>query len=336
MRREALLLEDQVGRPGDVLQGVEQGAVEVEQHRAGVGGGRLGQGASSARGTRSGFRIHATEPHEHHAVAGDGGLEAVGERPEVLLPPQVADDPGAGQAQVGPPGGHRRVAVAAVEQADGLRAVFHVLGPDFEVAVLGHAAAGFAERVLIHVDHLVVGQSRPRVKSSRRVMSPLKMSGAASRHQSETCAYCSFGRERRGRRLALPVAQVAQQQVVGVVPAARAAELVQLLVGIEVEAVAEEGRGDALERAAEVAGGAPAVAADSLAPFPDVAHAVLAEVEDDVAGLPLQDVADQPVRLLQRGPVRASWRSGRRSTSRTSGSRSPTRRTAATSCSSCW
>ena len=55
---------------------------------------------------------------------------------------------------------------------------------------------------------------------------------------------------------------------------------------------------------AEVAGRAPALAADLFAPFPDVAHAVLAEVQDDVARLAFEDVAHQLVRLLQGGPVR--------------------------------
>ena len=41
-----------------------------------------------------------------------------------------------------------------------------------------------------------------------------------------------------------------------------------------------------------------------LTPLPDVSHAVLAEVQDDVAGLALEDVADQLVRLLKRGSVR--------------------------------
>ena len=44
---------------------------------------------------------------------------------------------------------------------------------------------------------------------------------------------------------------------------------------------------------------APALAADLRAPFPDVAHAVLAEVEDDVALLLLQQVAHQRVGLLE-------------------------------------
>ena len=41
---------------------------------------------------------------------------------------------------------------------------------------------------------------------------------------------------------------------------------------------------DAVQLEAQVAGGAPALAADLGAPLPDVAHAVLAEVEDDVRG----------------------------------------------------
>ena len=126
------------------------------------------------------------------------------------------------------------------------------------------------------------------------------MSGAATSDQSETCVYCSFGRERRGRGRALPVGEVAEQQVVGVVPGPGAAEAVELVVRVDVEAVLEEGRPDALEGEAQVARGAPAVAADLASPLPDLPHPVLAEVEDDVAGLPLQDRAHLPVRLLER------------------------------------
>ena len=49
MGREALLLQDLIGRSGDVLQRVEQGAVEVEQHRADMVDGRLGQRAYSLK-----------------------------------------------------------------------------------------------------------------------------------------------------------------------------------------------------------------------------------------------------------------------------------------------
>ena len=52
---------------------------------------------------------------------------------------------------------------------------------------------GFAERVLVHVDHLVVRERSESVKGSRRVTSPLKMSGAATSDQSDTWVYCSLG-----------------------------------------------------------------------------------------------------------------------------------------------
>src|SRR5579862_6603464 len=59
---------------------------------------------------------------------------------------------------------------------------------------------------------------------------------------------------------------------------------------------------DAVEAAptvVDIAGRAPAVAADLRAPLPDVAHAVLAEAVDDIAISLIQSVAHHLVGLLQ-------------------------------------
>src|SRR5262249_48740235 len=61
--------------------------------------------------------------------------------------------------------------------------------------------------------------------------------------------------------------------------------------------------GQALPGIGDVAGGAPGVAADLGTPIPNVAPAVLAETEDDVAIELVQSVVHDLVRLFERGNV---------------------------------
>ena len=91
------------------------------------------------------------QPHanQHYAVPANGGGELVVERAEVFLPPEIADDLLAADAEVGPLHGDRRLDAAAVEQADGLRAVLHVLRPDFAVSVANQQRGLLAERILV-------------------------------------------------------------------------------------------------------------------------------------------------------------------------------------------
>ena len=102
-------------------------------------------------------------PHEHDTVAAP---TRVAYRPskdaEVLLAPEVADLLRPGNADVGPDGRDLGQARAAVEEPDGLGAVFELADPDLDVAVLRGAAAGFAERVLVDVDDVVVGEQAQR------------------------------------------------------------------------------------------------------------------------------------------------------------------------------
>src|SRR3990172_7031309 len=78
------------------------------------------------------------------------------------------------------------------------------------------------------------------------------------------------------RMNARPPADLPDDQHVRVVPVAGAGVL---LVAVLVEPVA----GHAAPTVANVSGGPPAVAPDFGAPFPDLAHSVLAETEDDIA-----------------------------------------------------
>ena len=71
----------------------------------------------------------------------DGRGVAAVEDAHVLLPPQVADRLLPRDAHVGPGRGHLDRPLAAVEEADGLRAVLEVARPDLERALLPRPGA---------------------------------------------------------------------------------------------------------------------------------------------------------------------------------------------------
>src|SRR5271166_5638245 len=89
-------------------------------------------------------------------------------------------------------------------------------------------------------------------------------------------------------------ADPADDKHVGIVPAAR--------LGVQlVPSLGEADARHAAPRVGDIAGGSPAVAADLVAPFPDVVHAVLAEAEDDIAVLGPEHPAHQVVGFLVVG-----------------------------------
>src|SRR5512140_3909087 len=109
--------------------------------------------------------------------------------------------------------------------------------------------------------------------------------------------------QRRRDGPTLPIAQVAQQQIVGIVPATRTSELVELLLSVDIKAIAKKRSPDFGEASPKIACRSPSVASDRFAPFPNIPHSVLAEIENDVAVLLSQDFSYQPVRLLQFLPA---------------------------------
>ena len=119
-----------------------------------------------------------TDLHEDHSVTGHSGGECVFERSEIFSQPQVADRLRAAQAEIGP--AHRDVlrSQPPIEQSDGMRAVGERARPDLQPSLLAHTRSGFAERILVDVEDLIVGQERERESSSRERSAPMK-SGAA-------------------------------------------------------------------------------------------------------------------------------------------------------------
>ena len=125
-------------------------------------------------------------------MAGHLDGELVLKLAQVFLPPAVADQLFALDAQVRPLCGDGRFRFAAIEQPDGLRAVFEVSGPDLQAAQLGDAKSGAAQWVLVDVDDLVVAKE-VQGEVVQCIMSPLNISGAATSDQRVTWVYCSLG-----------------------------------------------------------------------------------------------------------------------------------------------
>ena len=134
------------------------------------------------------------------------------------------------------------------------------------VALLGHADALFAELVLIDRDDFLVHED----VGDRRLHVADVVAGQQGRGQQAPQAHV---------RLVFGVghAAVADFQHVGIVPVAGAGKL--LAAGLQFEADVLHG----CPAVADVAGGAPQIAADLLAPLADVQIAVLAEAVDDGA-----------------------------------------------------
>ena len=119
-------------------------------------------------------------------------------------------------------------------------------------------------------------------------------SGEASRHQRLMCVYCSLGVSPVGCRLPQPTMPTTSMSGSFQWPGP---------AYFSWPFCAEADAGHAAPGVADVAGGAPAVAADLGAPLPHVAHAVLAEAVDDVAVDLVERLSHDEVRLLQLGQV---------------------------------
>src|SRR5450432_1666161 len=168
--------------------------------------------------------------------------------------------------QVAPLSGDFGGCVAAVEKTNGQAAIGQRLRPDFHRAILRYTNALLAKLVLIHRDHFLVHQDI----------------GDRGLHVADVVA----GQQRRGQQapqahvgLVFDVghAAVADLQHVGVVPVADAGVL--LAAGLELEADVVHG----LPTVVDVAGGAPQIAADFVAPLANIQVAVLAKAVDNGA-----------------------------------------------------
>src|SRR5262249_12831653 len=165
-------------------------------------------------------------------------------------------------------------------------------------AIASGTVGWFAQRILIHFNDFIVSQ-----KTQSKIIKPGNIATEDQRRGEQTPERdmrVLFVRGEWGRSgLALPVAKKSKQHVIGIIRPAWTTELVELVAFIDVETVSEDGRGYAFKSLAKVTRGSPTIAANFFAPFPYVAHAVLAEVEDNVAVLVTQNITHLFVRFLQ-------------------------------------
>ena len=103
-----------------------------------------------------------TQSQQDHSMPCHRSLEFIPIAAQVLLTPEVAHDLQALEAKVGPFSSDGALTLAPVEETDGFGAVGQIPDPDFAFIGDSDAVNGFAERVLVNVNHLVVAQEAQR------------------------------------------------------------------------------------------------------------------------------------------------------------------------------
>ena len=122
-----------------------------------------------------------TQSNQDDAVRRYRRLELSFKLTEVFLPPEVADDLLATNAKVRPLRRRGCLDPAAIKQTHSLAAVLYFFGPDFEVAVLAHAVARLAERVLVHFDHFIIAK-----EAQREIVEPSDVAAQDERRTQQT------------------------------------------------------------------------------------------------------------------------------------------------------
>src|ERR1017187_5858337 len=119
-------------------------------------------------------------PHKDNSVTRDKRLEAACEPADVLLPPEVPHGAGPADPERRPAGRHHGGKLAPVEKANGDRSVGQRPAPDLRVALARNPAGREPERVLVHGDHLVIGQ-----KSERKIIDALQVAADEKRRREK-------------------------------------------------------------------------------------------------------------------------------------------------------
>src|SRR5712691_5874679 len=121
----------------------------------------LGEGPGGGAGPADKRMVRRPGPpdlHQHGAVRGDCSRERAVEGAELLLLPEIARRLPAREAEIGPARGDGLPLRPAVEQANSRSAIRERPRPDLAPAVERSASGLFAQRVLVDVDYLVVGE----------------------------------------------------------------------------------------------------------------------------------------------------------------------------------
>ncbi len=220
---------------------------------------------------------YGKETEENNAVPGDSGLEFILIYADVLLPPQVPHSPRAFDAQLRGANRYRPVNLIEIEQPDRQRAVLHRLGEDEHPVGPDDWLSLPTQSILINLDYLGVAED-----IERKLVQPRHIAGVKQRSGHQTphrhIAVLLVGRQLRGYwRLVdfMRVADVSDKDIIRVVPLAR-------LCVLEVSRIAQadmiEARQICPTSQASITCGPPAMTADLPAPFPDLAHSILAQV----------------------------------------------------------
>ena len=91
-------------------------------------------------------------------MARDRGLESIGKRPEIPLTPEIADDLRPLDAELLPTYGNGGRLIAKVKKPDRLGTILETPCPDLNGSVHGNPARRFPQRILIHIEHLIIAQ----------------------------------------------------------------------------------------------------------------------------------------------------------------------------------
>ena len=100
----------------------------------------------------------SVHPDEQHAMPGNFVLKVILKLAEILLPPKIPDPMRSMDPQILPLNRDPFRKLGAVEQADGLGAIFHRLRPDFLVASPGDSPGLISQRILINLQHFIICQ----------------------------------------------------------------------------------------------------------------------------------------------------------------------------------
>jgi hypothetical protein len=183
-----------------------------------------------------------------------------------------------------------------IEQTNRLRAVGEILDQHEFIAGLALNFGLLAERILIHLDDFGVAEhvQRERVELGH-VATENERRGHERLHTHVAVLLVRSERRLLALAHAVRVADPTDEDVIRIVPRAGLGKFPMVRVA-EGDVVKPRQARSACQP--KITGGAPAIA-NFAASFPHVAHAVLAEVENDVAILFLEFAPHEPVRKLE-------------------------------------
>src|SRR5262249_43329431 len=153
---------------------------------------------------------------------------------EVTLSPQIARDLRSCQAQLSQANDEFSRLLASIEQTYRFGAVCQLLNPNFPCAVASNAIPWLSEGILIHINDFVIAQQAEReIIKARHVAAENERCGHQTPQRHMRVLF--IWRQWRWRGSPFPVAEVSQEQVIRVIPAAWPGKFVQALLRVNVK-----------------------------------------------------------------------------------------------------